>query len=137
ELDSGGTHKLITEFRVTAVLKRKIDAGKMFDVAILNPELIDELIRLGKIAADSRADVGRTGLAVAVRKGAPRPDVSSAEAFKRTMLNASSVAHSKEGLSGVGFLAALARLGIVEQMRPKLEAYDTDGSAPPAARGTA
>jgi molybdate transport system substrate-binding protein len=137
QFEAASGHKLNTEYEVTAVLKRKIDAGEMFDVAILNPELIDELIRLGKIAADSRADVGRTGLAVAVRKGAPKPDVSSAEAFKRTMLNARSVAHSKEGLSGVGFLAALARLGIVEQMRPKLRAYDTDGSVPAVARGEA
>jgi molybdate transport system substrate-binding protein len=137
QFEDASGHKVITDYEVTAVLRPKIDAGEMFDVAILNPEGIDDLIRMGKIAADTRANFGRTGLAVAARKGAPKPDVSSAEAFKRTMLNAKSVAHSKEGLSGVGFLAALARLGIAEEMRPRLKAYDTDGSLPAVVSGEA
>jgi molybdate transport system substrate-binding protein len=130
-------HKLVTDYEVVAVLKRKIDSGGVFDVAVLNPQPIDELIKLGKVAADTRTNFGRTGLAVAIRRGALKPDVSSPEAFKRTMLNAKSVAHSKEGLSGAGFLAALARLGIAEEMRSKLRAYDTDGSLPAVARGEA
>jgi molybdate transport system substrate-binding protein len=130
-------HRVATDYEVTAVLQRKIDAGGAFDVAVLNPQPIDELIKLGKIAADTRTNFGRTGLAVAVRRGAPKPDVGSSEAFKRSMLNAKSVAHSKEGLSGAGFLAALARLGIVEEMRPRLRAYDTDGSLPAVASGEA
>jgi molybdate transport system substrate-binding protein len=130
-------HKLVTDYEVVAVLKRKIDAGGVFDVAVLNPEPIDELIRNGKIVADTRANFGRTGLAVATRRDTPKPDVSSPEAFKRTMLNARSVAYSKEGLSGVGFLAALSRLGITEEMRPRLKAYDTDGSLPAVVSGEA
>lgn len=129
--------KLATDYEVTAVLKRRIDAGAPFDLTILNPEIIDDLIRAGVIATETRTNFGRTGLAVAIRRGAFKPDISSAESFKRTMLNARSVAHSRQGLSGVGFLAALTRLGIAGEMRPKLIAYDTDGSLPAVARGEA
>jgi molybdate transport system substrate-binding protein len=137
QFEGSSGHKVTTSYEVTAILRRKIDDGEMFDVAILNPEGIDVLIRMGKIVADTRANFGRTGLAVATRKGTPKPDISSAEAFKRTMLNAKSVAYSKEGLSGLGFLAALARLGITEEMRPRLKAYDTDGSLPAVVSGEA
>lgn len=65
-------HKVQTDFAVIAVSKRKIDAGAPFDIAILGPDAIDELIGQGKIVGDSRTAFGRTGLGVAVRKGAPR-----------------------------------------------------------------
>ncbi|MBI2296454.1 MAG: substrate-binding domain-containing protein [Betaproteobacteria bacterium] len=116
-------HKLVMQFGVFAVLKRRIDAGETFDVAILNPVLTDELIQVGKVAADTRAILGRSGIGVAVRKGAPKPDISSVEAFTRTMLNAKSVAYSKEGGSGKVLLAGLDRLGIAAEMKPKLKAY--------------
>ncbi|MET0922085.1 MAG: substrate-binding domain-containing protein, partial [Xanthobacteraceae bacterium] len=109
--DTSG-HKLAMDFDVVAPLKRRIDAGETFDLVILNPAAIDDLIKQGKVAADTRTNFARTGLAVGVRKGAPKPDIGSAEAFKRAMLDAKSVAHSREGGSGVSFLAILDRLGI-------------------------
>jgi len=121
-------HKLVVDFAVFAVLKPRIDAGETFDIAILSPALIDELIQLGKIAADTRATLGRAGVGVAVRKGAPKPDIGSVEAFKRAMLNAKSVAYVKEGGSGKIFLSALDRLGIAAEMKPKLKAYDEVGT---------
>jgi len=99
---------------------------------ILSPAAIDDLIKQGKVAADTRTNFGRTGLGVGVRKGAPKPDISSADAFKRTMLNAKSVAHSREGGSGVSFLAILDRLGIAADMRPKLKTYVVGGPVPTA-----
>lgn len=117
-------HKLVVDFAVFVDLKRRIDAGETFDIAILSPTMIDDLIQLGKVAADTRANLGRTGVGVAVRKGAPKPDISSVEAFKRTMLNANSVAYVKGGGSGKIFLSALDRLGIAAEMKPKLKAYD-------------
>ena len=118
-------HKVQTDFAVIAVSKRKIEAGATFDIAILGPAAIDELIGQGKIVADTRTAFGRTGLGVAVRKGAATPDISTTEAFKKTLLAAKSVGHSKEGLSGVAFLATLDRLGITTEMKPKLRAYES------------
>ena len=120
-------HKVQTDFAVIAVSKRKIDAGATFDIAILGPAAIDELIERGKIIRDTRTGFGRTGLGVAARKGGAKPDISSAEAFKRAMLGAKFVGHSKEGLSGVHFLAILDRLGIAAEMKVKLKAYEGAG----------
>jgi molybdate transport system substrate-binding protein len=122
-------HKLVLRFVSGPVVKRAIDKGEAFDVAISLPRVIDELIKSGKIAAGSRADIARTGVGVSVRAGAPKPDIGTVEAFKRTLLAAKSVAHSKEGASGVYFRGLLDRLGIAAQVNPKLI------GSPPGARG--
>ena len=122
ELKTG--HRVQTDFEVIPVLRRKIEAGTAFDITILNRDAIDDLIQQGKIIRDTRTDFGRSGLGVATRKGGGTPDISSAEAFKHAMLEAKSVGHSKEGLSGVYFLAVLDQLGIAADMKPKLRAYE-------------
>jgi len=117
-------HKVTLDFAVIAALKRKVAAGEAFDILIPSPELIDDLVSQGKIAPDTRASFGRTGIALAVRKGAPKPDISTSENFKRAMLATKAVGHSKEGQSGVHFRDALNRVGIAEEMRPKLRALE-------------
>ena len=116
-------HKLVLEFGTGAALIRKIDAGETFDVAILSPKTIDGLIEQGKVAPDSRAKLGRMGVGVAARKGAPKPDTSSVEAFKRAMLDAKSVAYSKAGRTRKVLFAAIERLGIAGDMKPKLKPH--------------
>ena len=118
-------HRVVVDFEVFAVLKRRIDAGEAFDVAILSPALIEELIQARKIVSDSRATFGRTGMGLAVRKGGPKPDIGSPDAFKQVMLNAKLVAYSKEGGSGKIFVAALDRMGIAAEMKPKVRAVDS------------
>jgi molybdate transport system substrate-binding protein len=125
-------HKLIMDFDVVAPLKRRVDGGEAFDVVILSPPAIDDLLKQGKVAADTRAPVGRTGLAVGTRNRAPKPDITSVEAFKRTMLGAKSVAYSQEGGSGTSFLGVLDRLGIAAEMKPKLKTYAVGGPVPTA-----
>jgi molybdate transport system substrate-binding protein len=115
-------NKVVLEFSVVAVLKRRIDAGEAFDVAVLSPALIEELIQAGKIAADTRATIGRIGMGLGVRKGGPRPDLSSPEAFRRALLSAKSVGYSTEGGSGKVFLGLLDRMGIAAEMKPKIKA---------------
>jgi molybdate transport system substrate-binding protein len=114
-------HKVVMKTEVSAALRRQIDTGETFDVAVLNPSHVDDLIKVGKIAPDTRTDIARAGVGVGIRSGAPNPDISSVEAFKRTLLNAKSVAHSKEGASGVHFAGLIERLGIAEEMKPKLK----------------
>jgi molybdate transport system substrate-binding protein len=99
-------HKLVMNFGIANVLKRQIDAGEPFDVAILTPPLIDELVKANKIAAGTRADMVRIGIGVAIRAGAPKPDISTTEAFKSALLNAKSITFTKEGTSGI-YLAGL------------------------------
>ena len=129
QFESTMGHKVVMEFDVIAVLKRRIEADEAFDIVIPGPELIDELIKQGKVAADTHAALGRTGIALAVRKGAPKPDISTPEALKRALLGAKAVGHSKQGQSGVHFREALNRLGIAQEMGPKLRAFEEGGQA--------
>jgi molybdate transport system substrate-binding protein len=135
ERDTG--HKLVTKFVSGPVVKREIDAGEMFDLAISITPVIDDLIKEGKIVAGTRADVAYAGVGVGVRAGAPKPDISSVEAFKRALLNTKSVAHSAEGASGTYFKGLLERLGIAEEMKPKLRPMPADRIAQAVPSGEA
>ena len=112
-------HKLAVRSAFGPVLNREIDDGAAFDVAILSLD-IEGLVKSGKIAKGTRVFLGRTGIGVGVRKGAPRPDVSTPEAFRRTLLGAKSVAYSGDGSSGNYFVGVLKRLGIAEEMKARL-----------------
>jgi molybdate transport system substrate-binding protein len=118
-------HKVIVKFGLAAGFKQQIEAGEAFDLAVLTPPLIDDLIKQGKMAADSRAVIARTGLAIMIRAGARKPDVSTTEAFKRSLMEAKSIAFAKEGASGVAFAALLPRLGIADALKSKLKPTST------------
>jgi molybdate transport system substrate-binding protein len=130
-------HKIDLRFEVNAELKKKIEAGESFDVAVLNPPVIDALIKSGKIVAGSRADIGRSGLGVAVRSGAPKPDIDSVDAFKRTLLSAKAVAYPGKGASGLYFVSLLDRIGIAAEMKPKLKPMAAEDTVEVVARGEA
>ena len=113
-------NKLTVRYEFGPVLNREIESGgAVFDVAILSLDVAG-LVRQGKIVEGTRTVLGRTGIGVGVRRGASKPDISTAEAFKRTLLNAKSVAYSQEGSSGLYFIGLIERLGIAEEMKPKL-----------------
>ena len=124
ERDSG--HTIVARFVSGPVVKREIDRGQAFDLAVSITPVIDALVKEGKIAAATRADVAYAGVGVGVRSGAPKPDVGTVEAFRNALLNAKSVAHSAEGASGDYFRGVLARLGIADQMQPKLRPMSPD-----------
>jgi molybdate transport system substrate-binding protein len=130
-------NKIDLHFEVNADLKKKIEAGEAFDVAVLNPPVIDALVKDGKLVAASRRDIGHSGLAVAVRSGAPKPDISSVDAFKRTLLGANAVAYPGKGASGVYFVSLLDRLGIKAAMQSKLKPMAAEDTVEVVARGEA
>src|SRR5579864_8052121 len=84
-------HPLAIEYSAAALLKQKVDAGQQFDVALLTTEVTDELIKEGKVSADSRVDLGRVGVGVGIRSGAPKPDIRTPDAMKLTLLHAKSI----------------------------------------------
>src|SRR5437763_12112277 len=86
-------NKVTIKYGAAAALKQQIESGETFDLAILTPALIDDLIKQGKVDTGSRTNIARTGVGVAIRQGAAKPDISTAEAFKRALLNAKSVAY--------------------------------------------
>ena len=130
-------HRLVIEYDFAAGLKRRIEAAEVFDVAVLPPDMADDFVRGGKIAAGSRVNLGRTGIGVAVRRGAPKPDVSTVDAFRQALLAAPRVAYADGGASGVHLNGMLARLGIAEAMKPKLKPYPSGGATGAVARGDA
>ena len=117
ERESG--HKLIMTFGSTNPLKARIEKNESFDLTILGEDGIDELTQKGRLVAASRTVVARSGMGVAIRKGAPKPDLSTAEAFRRTMLNAKSVAYIDGGITGSYLAVLFQRLGITENMKAK------------------
>ena len=112
-------HKVTTVFDLAASLKSRIEGGETFDVAILTPAMIDDLIAKGKVAPGSRTEVARTGLGLMIRAGAPKPDVSTNDTFRKTLLSAKSITYVTTGASGVAFLATVEKMGIAEAIRAK------------------
>jgi molybdate transport system substrate-binding protein len=112
-------HKVVATFGSNDQLERQIKAGESFDVLLIGTPTFGVLG--DKIAPAPRAVVGRAGLGLAVRASNPKPEIASADAFKRALLGANSVSYVGDGLSGVLFLALLDRLGITEPMKPKLK----------------
>jgi molybdate transport system substrate-binding protein len=110
---------------VAAVMKRRIEAGEPFDMAVLVNFQTDDLIKQGKLIADSRADIMSSGIGVAVKRGAPKPDIGTVEAFKQTMLKAKSVTYLKEGASTIHLRKVFAELGIAGAVEAK--AVETAG----------
>jgi molybdate transport system substrate-binding protein len=101
-------------------LVQDLDRGAEGDLAILTDEIVDDLARRGKIIAGSRVDLARSGIGIAVRKGASRPDIGSPEALKNALLAAKSIAHSRTGMSGIYFPTVLARLGIADAVKSRI-----------------
>ncbi len=137
EFERTSGHKVALHFEVNAALKRKIDAGEYFDAVVLNPPVIDALDASGKIAPGTRADIGRAGLGVGVRSGAPPPDISSVAAFRDALLASRAVAYPGEGASGLYFVTLVERLGIADQMKTKLKPMPAEDTVEVVARGEA
>ncbi len=134
QFERASGHKLVTRFDLPPALIRKIDAGEPYDVIILSYD-VDALIKQGKVVADSRTVFGRVGVGVAVRQGSPKPDFSTVEAFKRSLLEAKTIATSGEGSSGRYVASLIERLGIAEQIKPKIRSGGSGASAQMLSRG--
>ena len=110
-------------------IPNRMQRGEPVDVVILAGQALDGLIKQGKVVADSRTDLARSGIAMAVRAGAPKPNISSVEAFKKALLKAKSIATS-DSASGVYLKNELfPRLGIADQMNAKRIWADPIGDA--------
>lgn len=130
-------HKVTIQFAVNPETKKKIEGGEAFDVAILNPPVLDDLIRQGRIVRETRAVLGRSGIGMGVREGVAKPDISTVDGFKRTLLAARSVAYPGEGASGKYFVSVVERLGLSAEMKPKMKPMPAEYNVEMVARGEA
>ena len=120
-------HKLVFTWGASNLLVKQIEGGEAFDVVIVTPALIKNLVKQGKVVDGSAVDLARVGVGVAVKQGAPKPDIHTVDAFKQTLLNAKAVAYTTAGQSGQHFIGVLEKLGIAEQVKAK--AMTTPGGA--------
>src|ERR1035437_8461704 len=132
-------HKLTIAYATAGVLRDRINAGEAFDMAILPRPFMDPLTQ-GAIAPASATVFARSLVSVGVRAGAPKPDISTAEAFKRTMLAAKSISYAdpaQGGGSGINTASVIERLGITEEMKPKTKLVPGPESVDLVAKGEA
>jgi molybdate transport system substrate-binding protein len=116
-------HVLRTNYGPSGGLARRLNAGEAADLVVVDSKALDELIKQGKVVA-GRTDVARTGIGIAVRKGAPKPDVSSPEALKRALLDAKSIAHTAPaggGVTAAHVMGVFEKLGIAAEVTPKVK----------------
>ncbi len=128
-------HKVIVSFEAGPLLMQKVNAGTPADLVTHYPDVIDDLIKQGKVVG-SRVDFARAGVGVAVKAGSPKPDIGTLEAFKRAMLAAKSIAYST-GASGIIAAKLMVRLGIAEQLKDKIKLVDGVPVAEIVAKGEA
>jgi molybdate transport system substrate-binding protein len=137
EFERTSGHKLAIRWGSTVGLVGEIKNGAIADLVILTAEAIEDLVAQGKIVAGSRVDLARSGIGIAVRKGAAKPDIGTADALRSSLLAAKSIAHSRHGASGIYFSTVLQRLGIAEQMKPKTVIPESSPVGEVIARGEA
>jgi len=117
QFERASGHKLAVTYESSWLLVGRIQKGETPDVAFLTARQADDLIKEGRLAR--RIDVARSSIGLAVRAGAPKPDIGSVEAFKRTLLAAKSFARNEGADSGVFMVGLLDRLGIADEMKVK------------------
>jgi len=121
EFEQRSGHKVVLDNATAGALAKRIADGEAFDLAVITPAVVDEAAKAGKITGP-RIDVAKVGMGVAVKEGAPAPDISTVEAFKQALLAAKSVAYidpKAGGSSGIYFDGLIDRLGIGAEVRAK------------------
>ena len=115
-------NKLVIVYSTIAELKKRIEAGETADVMVLSRPALNDLQTQGKVSEGSIANVGSSYVAIGIRAGAPKPDISTAEKLKEALLATKSISYAdpaKGGASGVYFAKVIDRLGIADQMKSK------------------
>jgi molybdate transport system substrate-binding protein len=117
--------RIAATYKSTNAVLTMIGEGARADVAIATRQAIDRLLRENIIAGSTIVDVARSGIGVAVRAGAPKPEIGTVDAFKHALITAKSIAFSRQGASGIHFAEVIDRLGIGDEVRRKAKIIDT------------
>jgi molybdate transport system substrate-binding protein len=128
-------NKIVFTFDTAAALKGQIEKGAAFDLAVLTDGGIDDLIKQGKISRATRTALARSSAGVAVRKGAPKPDIGTTEAFKGALRAAKSIGFVEQGATGIYLKGLLQRLGMAEELKPKIKLLKGVGAGEAVAKG--
>ncbi|AMN42146.1 molybdate ABC transporter substrate-binding protein [Rhodoplanes sp. Z2-YC6860] len=131
-------HKVTVQFGSTPQLIKQVASDTPFDVGVVPVEVFKDAAARERFAPGPTVDIARVGYGVAVRAGAPKPDVSSPEALKQTLRNTPSIAMLPESAAGAYVLSVFAKLGIADAMKAKIKLQSTPAQIPQAvAKGDA
>jgi molybdate transport system substrate-binding protein len=121
--EKSSSHKLVIEYATAGKVEEKVAADEAIDVAILTKPRAEKLVRVAKLVGGTTTVLARVPIGLAVKKGTPHPDISSVDAFKRTLLDAGSIAYvdpASGGTSGIFLAQALEKLGIAAELKSKI-----------------
>jgi molybdate transport system substrate-binding protein len=124
QFEKASGHKVTTVFTGTLDALKRLGNGEAYDLLIMARQQIDELSQSGKVVAGSRTDIAKSGVGVAVGKGKPKPDISTVDALKKTLLAAKSIGYST-GPSGVYVITMFQKMGIADEIKSKLKQTPT------------
>src|ERR1051325_1674278 len=127
QFESTSGHKVTTTWAGTTAIMQRMAAGERYDLIVISSTEIEELIRRGTIVAGSRVDLAKSGIGIAVRAGAPRPDVSSSAALKQALLAAKTVGYTS-GPSGVYMAGLIEKMGIAAEVKAKYRGVPSGGT---------
>lgn len=127
QFESATGHKVSTTWAGTTAIMQRMAAGETYDLVMISSTELDELIRQGKIVSGSRVDLAKSGIGIAVKAGAKRPDVSSTEALKKALLAANTVGYTS-GPSGVYMGSLVERMGIAAEVKAKFRSVPSGGT---------
>ena len=114
-------HQVSITFNTAPQIRKRLESGEAHDVVLAPPAVIEEFAKAGKLAAQ-RSDIGRVGMGVAVRTGAPTPDISSADALKKSVLDAESLVFNRAS-TGLYLENLLKKMGVYDQVEKKTTRY--------------
>jgi len=121
QFEKATENKLAFTLGTSAQLKARIESGEAFDVVLLTKAALDQLATQGKVADSPRAAIARSGIGVAIRKGAAKPDLGTVEAFKRAMLDAKSIGYVDQTPTAAALKVVFAKLGIADELKSKIK----------------
>jgi molybdate transport system substrate-binding protein len=124
QFEKASGHKVTTIFTGTLGVMKRLSDGESYDLLIMSRQSIDELAQAGKVVAGSRTDIAKSGVGVAVGKGKPKPDISTVDALKKSLLAAKSIGYST-GPSGIYVVSMFQKMGIADEIKSKLKQTPT------------
>lgn len=136
EFERATGHKVASIWVPSVQMMNRLKGGEIVDLVILSAASLEEIRKLGLIAPGGRCDLVKSGIGVAVKSGAPRPDISSGEAIKRAVLAAKGIAYST-GPSGIYLMGLFQRMGIADQIKSKVKQVQGEPAGGVVARGDA
>ncbi len=137
EFEAATGYTVAPRWDLNPIIRQQLEAGEPFDLVVINPNLVADLAALGKVEAASQASFGRIAMGIAAKASSRALDLDLVAAFERALQDAASIAYANEGTSGSYFIGLLERLGIADDVRPKLVPTSGGQTAAAVARGEA